>query len=325
MADVSPTLAAWSSISGNNFPQGTATVGNGLDDNLRELAGVTVRGLSHKGADIASSSTVDLGAVEGLMHDITGSSTIAAFGTVRAGIWKILKFEGTLTLTHNSTSLILLTGASRTVRSGDVGIYISEGSGNWREISFNPSAISEFTTGDVKLTLKTTADTGWVLMNDGTIGNASSGATTRANADTEQLFTLLWTNTANADCAVSGGRGASASADFAASKTIALPKALGRALAGYGAGSGLTSRTLASITGAESEAITTTHLPSTSVSGTITYTRGDGIGGSRLPLSSTSTDGGGTDNIAYSGSTSGSGAAYPKMQPTVFLNVMIRL
>jgi hypothetical protein len=54
-----------------------------------------------------------------------------------------------------------------------------------------------FSTGDVKLTIKTSADTGWVMMIDRSIGNASSGGTERANADTEDLFTLLWTNLVN--------------------------------------------------------------------------------------------------------------------------------
>lgn len=94
-----------------------------------------------------------------------------------------------------------------------------------------------FTTGDAKLTLKTTADSGWVMSNDGTIGDASSGATTRANADCSALFTLLWNNITDAYAPVSGGRGGSAAADFAAHKTIALTKNLGRALAVSGAGS----------------------------------------------------------------------------------------
>lgn len=50
-----------------------------------------------------------------------------------------------------------------------------------------------FTTGDIKPTIKTTADAGWVLMNDGTIGDGASGAT-RANADTASLFTLLYSS-----------------------------------------------------------------------------------------------------------------------------------
>lgn len=115
----------------------------------------------------------------------------------------------------------LTTGTTRTITMPDGDIVLG----------------TTFSTGDVKLTLKTVADAGWVLMNDGTIGDASSGATTRANADTSALFTLLWSNTANTDCPVSGGRGASASADFAAHKTMQLPRALGRALACYGSGS----------------------------------------------------------------------------------------
>jgi hypothetical protein len=136
MADVSSTFASWSSTTGSNSPQGTATVGNGVDDNLREIQGAVVRGLSHKGSDIASSSTTDLGAVEGKFHDITGTSTISSFGTVRAGIEKVLTFEGALTLTYNSTSLILPGGANILTAAGDVATFYSEGSGNWRCTSF---------------------------------------------------------------------------------------------------------------------------------------------------------------------------------------------
>lgn len=93
-----------------------------------------------------------------------------------------------------------------------------------------------WSTGDVKLTLKTSADSGWVLMNDGTIGSATSGASTRANADTATLYTLIYNNCVDQWCAVTGGRGANAAADFAANKPLALPKTLGRALAGYGTG-----------------------------------------------------------------------------------------
>jgi hypothetical protein len=68
------------------------------------------------------------------------------------------------------------------------------------------------------------------VMADGrTIGDATSGATNRANADTVTLFTLLWTITG---LAVSGGRGASAAADYAAHKTLALPNHSGRTMAG---------------------------------------------------------------------------------------------
>ena len=140
MADVSSTLAAWSSTTASNAPAGSTTIGTNLDDNLREIQGVIVRGLSHKGSDIASAATTDLGAVEGLMHDITGTTTITSFGTVRAGILKFVKFEGALTLTHNATSLILPGAANITCSDGDVGIFISEGSGNWRCLAYMKAA-----------------------------------------------------------------------------------------------------------------------------------------------------------------------------------------
>lgn len=138
MADVAADLKTWSTTAASNSPAGTTTIGTGLDDNLREIQKVVRQDLAHKGADVASTATADVGAVAGLMHDITGTTTITGLGTVSAGIWKILKFEGALTLTHNATSLILLTGANRTTVAGDVGIYMSEGSGNWRELSYMP-------------------------------------------------------------------------------------------------------------------------------------------------------------------------------------------
>lgn len=82
-------------------------------------------------------------------------------------------------------------------------------------------------TGDVKYSYVTTAPDGWIF-NTGSIGSASSGATQRANADTFDLYSLMWTNVANTEAPVSGGRGASALADFNANKTLTLPDGRGR-------------------------------------------------------------------------------------------------
>lgn len=57
--------------------------------------------------------------------------------------------------------------------------------------------------------------------NGRTIGSAASGATERANADTQALYEFFWNTYSNSLCPVTGGRGASASADFAANKPIA--------------------------------------------------------------------------------------------------------
>lgn len=169
--------------------------------------------------------------------------------------------------------------------------------------------------GDIKATYKTTADTGWVMMNDGSIGSASSAATTRANADTINLYTLLWTNVSNTYAPVSGGRGGSAAADFAANKTLTLPAALGRAMASAGAGSGLTSRALGLSLGEETHILTVPEMPAHTHSNLGIPDNQGGIAGS--------TDIG-TASANVTGSTGG-GSAHNNMQPTLFVNYMIKL
>lgn len=76
-------------------------------------------------------------------------------------------------------------------------------------------------TGDWIFSPKTGTRNGFVRANGRTIGSALSGATERANADCADLYAFNWNNFADAILPVSGGRGASASADFAANKPIA--------------------------------------------------------------------------------------------------------
>ena len=88
-----------------------------------------------------------------------------------------------------------------------------------------------FKTGDIKYTDDTSLETGWIWRDGKTIGSATSGATNRANADTQALFTFYWNKYSDALCPVSGGRGANAAADFAANKTLQILDARGRVLA----------------------------------------------------------------------------------------------
>jgi microcystin-dependent protein len=192
-----------------------------------------------------------------------------------------------------------------------------------------------FTTGDVKATLKTTADSGWIMMADGTIGSASSGASTRANADTETLFTLLWNNVSDSFCPVSSGRGASAAADFAANKTITVPRTLGRVLGGAGAGSGLTSRAVGAFLGEENHVLTVAELAAHSHSitdpGHLHATNGYGASDSDGQTTFAGSSGFNfslNTNTAVTGITvnnAGSGTAHNTMQPTLFINWMIKL
>lgn len=89
-----------------------------------------------KGGDIASAGTTDIGASTGNYINVTGTTTITALGTIQAGTRRIINFSGILTLTYNATSLILPGASNITTSAGDVAIFISLGSGNWKCVSY---------------------------------------------------------------------------------------------------------------------------------------------------------------------------------------------
>jgi hypothetical protein len=159
MADVSSNLYSWSTTASSNSPAGATNVGSGLDDNLRQLQATVREGLAHyNSTPVASAGTVDLGAQTGNFLIISGTTTITAFGTVSAGIWKVIRFSGALTLTHNATTLILPGAANITTVAGDQAMFTSEGSGNWRCNWYARNAVP---IGDINaLTAETTIATG---------------------------------------------------------------------------------------------------------------------------------------------------------------------
>jgi len=175
----------------------------------------------------------------------------------------------------------------------------------------------------------TTAPTGYVLLSGRTIGNGSSGGTERANSDTSSLFTLLWDSMANAEAPVSGGRGASAAADFAANKTITLPDARGRVISGKdnmgGTAAGrLTSTVLTASNTLGATGGTQTH---TLVTGELaSHTHSEGVASvSSGPYGVL--EGSTVVSSASAGTTgsAGSGSAHNNTQPTLVLNKIIKL
>lgn len=106
----------------------------------------------------------------------------------------------------------------------------SSGGGGGGGASVDPTTIAA--TGDIKFRPTTETLTGWVRLNGQTIGSAVSGASGRANADTQNLFVYLWANCPDAHCPVVGGRGASALADFSANKPLTLLDLRGRSFIG---------------------------------------------------------------------------------------------
>jgi hypothetical protein len=119
-------------------------------------------------------------------------------------------------------------------------------------------ATTVFETGDMKFRMYNGTVTGWVRCNGRTIGSSASGATERANADTQTLYEWLWNNFSDSLAAVSTGRGANAAADYSANKTIALIDLRDRAPVGLSDMGATTTGLLGTTAGTASGATTLT-------------------------------------------------------------------
>lgn len=214
-------------------------------------------------------------------------------------------------------------------------LLVSNGSA-W--VSTAPTAAATVQTGSVFDYLGSTAPSGYVLLDGKTIGDGSSGGTERANADTVDLFTLLWNSMSDTEAPVSSGRGASAAADFAAHKTITLPDARGRTTAGKdnmggsaanrltAAGSGITGTTLGTAGGAQSVTLTSNEMPShTHGAGSYSVALAPAGLGVVSYLYAQGDAGSGTTAVSGISGSTGSGNAHNNTQPTLVLNKIAKL
>ena len=129
------------SLGAKNITRGTAALAAGdiisgavalvvYDGTQFQLLSI-IRSIQTNGT-IASAGTTNIGAANAEYLSVSGTTTITAFDAVVAGIYRVLQFQGALTLTHNGTSLILPGAANITTAAGDVAGFVSLGSGNWR-------------------------------------------------------------------------------------------------------------------------------------------------------------------------------------------------
>jgi hypothetical protein len=101
----------------------------------------------------------------------------------------------------------------------------------WRNVSGLASMINAlFRPATIIATYDSRPMLGWLLLEDGSIGSVTSGATLLADSSAEPLYIALWDLILDANAPVAGGRGASAASDFAANKSLTLPPSDGRAL-----------------------------------------------------------------------------------------------
>lgn len=134
---------------------------------------------------------------------------------------------------------------------------------NNTEVEFQPAHKFDpnYTTGDIKIKTDNTVETGWLFMNDSSIGNALSNATALGDESTRDLYRLFWNNVAEAWAPVVGGRGSSADDDFDVGKALTMPSALGRALCVAGQGTSLTLRALGESLGEATHVLTAAETP----------------------------------------------------------------
>jgi hypothetical protein len=131
-------------IAEQSFPQSTVLAPGDFVRVVKELATtpssegapISLFFLQEEGANIASATTTDIGAATGQIVTITGSTTITGLGTVAVGQVRICKFSGAPLLTYNAASLILPAAANYQVVAGDVFVFESLGSGNWKCIAY---------------------------------------------------------------------------------------------------------------------------------------------------------------------------------------------
>lgn len=208
-----------------------------------------------------------------------------------------------------------------------------------------------------------TAPTGWVLASGRSIGNATSGATERANSDTANLFTLLWNAVGNLELAIldSAGvvstRGASAAADFAANKRLPLPDMRGRVGVGKDDMGGTSSNRLAvqidgdvmGASGGVEQVLLTeaqmpshthvqtahTHIQPAHAHTTQLYYADTGAAGATAFRGSATSTSGGTEatgnatatnnNTTAVNASTGGGENHTNIQPSIVRNVLIKL
>jgi microcystin-dependent protein len=207
-------------------------------------------------------------------------------------------------------------------------------------------------TGIIVPWLSTAAPSGWILASGRTIGSATSGATERANADTANLYALLWGSFSNTELPIqtSAGaptvRGASAATDYAANKRLPLPDARGRSVFGLdnvansgvigritSASSGIDGETIGATGGAQTITLISDNLPSHTHTINISYPA------QINPTTATDISNGGSTTVyvpnspttitpssnQFTSNSVGSGSAVNKMPPAIILPWIVKL
>jgi len=113
-----------------------------LNENSLSLSGMDMEGAINENAvTMASAATMKIGAAEGNFIIVTGTTPIAAFDTVQAGTRRKLRFGSSLSIVHDSESIIFPGTRNLIVSAGDAVEFTSLGEGIWACTGYLPAAV----------------------------------------------------------------------------------------------------------------------------------------------------------------------------------------
>ncbi|WP_157806730.1 tail fiber domain-containing protein [Stenotrophomonas maltophilia] len=124
------SMADLATLASSNFPTGTESIGNNLDNYLRSHGAIIRSTNAVASASIASASTTDIATADGEHVQVTGSATINNLGTGFTGCYREVLFLGTATLV--ASIAILLPNGNITTATGDIHGYRCIAPGQWR-------------------------------------------------------------------------------------------------------------------------------------------------------------------------------------------------
>ncbi len=134
------SMADLSTLASSNFPTGTESIGNSLDNYIRAVSAIIRSTNAVASASIASASTTDIGTADGEHVQVTGSATINNLGNGFTGCYREVLFLGTATLVASIG--ILLPNGNITTSVGEIHGYRCIAPGQWRLTAVNSPAIA---------------------------------------------------------------------------------------------------------------------------------------------------------------------------------------
>lgn len=153
LAAISTAIATKANDSATVHNTGTESIAGDktFSGNVTNSGTVTMSGKSlwfAEGADVASAATADIWTTDGNTLHVTGTTGISSFGTApQAGAWKLLIFDGAVTLTHGA-NLNLPDAADYTTYAGQMVLVYADTTTQFDVFPIYPRAYGNPTGGD---------------------------------------------------------------------------------------------------------------------------------------------------------------------------------